>query len=440
MELVQLVRGEDAEQVHVQHVDLRRPFDAVGRRPVGGHVERLVDVLRVVEVVRRRQAVGAGQVPVQLAEQRVVVDRVIDRLPFVLAAVRAEEVQQGEALTVGAAVDQRFVGADRRRADRARRADRLRQVGALQVLADAFEGEEVERLVALHRPADRAAELLAVEISERLAVGGVRRQPFEALMVEERSLHVVGARLGHHVDDAAGGAAEFGRRAVGDDLEFLDRFEGDVDRGPLSADLLAEEAVGVVAAVEADVVEDPALAGEGDLVAVRSLHDADARGEGQEILELAAEDRCRLDGPLVERTGRGRPRRFHRLCLRRHRHGFGNRGDLHRGSQADRFANGDGDVLLHERRKPRQLERHGVAPRRQLQRDEAAVAIGDERAGQVGVDVLDFDIDAREDGAAGVGDGGIDDAGGDLRLRRERRRKRRQGDEDRREHEREPHA
>ena len=61
----------------------------------------------------------------------------------------------------------------------------------------------------------------------------------------------------------------------------------------LAADLLAEEAVVVVAAVEADVVEDAALAGERDLVAVRPLHDADARRERQQILELAAEDRQR---------------------------------------------------------------------------------------------------------------------------------------------------
>ena len=66
-------------------------------------------------------------------------------------------------------------------------------------------------------------------------------------------------------------------RAGGDDLELLDRVERDVDGRALAARLLAEEPVVVVAAVEADVVEDAALSGERDLVAVRSLHDADAR-------------------------------------------------------------------------------------------------------------------------------------------------------------------
>ena len=95
--------------------------------------------------------------------------------------------------------------------------------------------------------------------------------------MKQAALHLVGARLGDDVDDAAGGAAELGVRAGGHHLEFLDRFERDVDRGALAAHLLAEEAVVVVAAVEADVVEDAALAGKGDLVAVRALDDADAR-------------------------------------------------------------------------------------------------------------------------------------------------------------------
>ena len=111
---------------------------------------------------------------------------------------------------------------------------------------------------------------------------------FEPLEVEEAAAQRVGAGFGDDVDDAAGGAAELGRRSRRDDLEFLDRVQRDVDRGPLSAGLLAEKAVVVVTTVEADVVEDAALSGKGDLVAVRPLDDADARRERQEVLELAA--------------------------------------------------------------------------------------------------------------------------------------------------------
>ena len=87
-------------------------------------------------------------------------------------------------------------------------------------------------------------------------------QTFEPLVMEEAAVRLVGARLGDDVDDAAGGAPELGVGAAGDDLEFLHRVERDVDGGALAAHLLAEEAVVVVAAVQADVVEDAALAGE----------------------------------------------------------------------------------------------------------------------------------------------------------------------------------
>src|SRR5207248_5167295 len=100
-------------------------------------------------------------------------------------------------------------------------------------------------------------------------------------------------------------------------LKLLDGLERDVDRGALPAHLLPEEAVVVVAAVEADVVEDAALPGKRNLVAVRALDDADARREREQILELAAQNRRRFDRRLIERAGRGRPRRLDRGRLGR---------------------------------------------------------------------------------------------------------------------------
>jgi hypothetical protein len=58
-------------------------------------------------------------------------------------------------------------------------------------------------------------------------------------------------------------------------LKFFYRFERDVYGCALAAELLAEEAVVVVAAIESDVIEDSALAREIDLVAVGPLRDAD---------------------------------------------------------------------------------------------------------------------------------------------------------------------
>jgi len=60
-------------------------------------------------------------------------------------------------------------------------------------------------------------------------------------------------------------------------LKLLHCFEREIDRRALAAELLAKETVVVVAAVERNVVEDAALSGEIDLVAVWSLRDTDAR-------------------------------------------------------------------------------------------------------------------------------------------------------------------
>ena len=421
MKLVQTVGAYGAEQVRVQHVDLRRSLNAVGRIAIGGNVERLVGVLRVIEVVRDGQRVRRRDVPVGLRQQRVVVDAMVDRLSLLLATPRAEEIEQRRPLAVGAGVDQRFVGGQRWRAHRARRADRLRQVRPLQVFVDALEGEEIKRLVPDQRPADGAARLRAAEIAERFAVRGVRRQSLEPLVVEQAALDLIGSRLGDDVDDAAGRAAELGAGAGGDHLEFLDRFERDVDRRPLPAHLLAEKAVVVVAAVEADVVEHAALSREGDFVAIGTLHDADARREREKIFELAPQNRRRFDRGLVERAGRGRAADVDRRRDRGDGDGFGDARHLHRRAETNGLANRDDHVLFHDRGKAGQLQRHRVAAGRQLQRDKAAVPIGDQAARQVGVDVADLDVDSGKDAAARVGHGRVDHTGRDLRLRGPRR-------------------
>src|SRR5439155_19271462 len=207
-------------------------------------------------------------------------------------------------LTIGAAANQRLVGGKGRGGDRAGRADGRRQIRPSEVLTDAFERREIERLVLDDRAADDAAELFAVELVERIAVGAVRSQRGDPLIMEQAAPDLVRARLGDDVDDAAARAAEFGAGAGRHDLKLLDGLERDVDRRALPAHLLAEETVVVVAAVEADVVEDAALPGERDLVAVRTLDDADARRQREQILELAPQNRRGLDRRLVQRAGR----------------------------------------------------------------------------------------------------------------------------------------
>src|SRR3989304_389141 len=103
-------------------------------------------------------------------------------------------------------------------------------------------------------------------------------------------MYVIGARLGNHVDDAARRAPELGAGTGRHHLELLDGVEGDVNRGALPAYLFAEEAVVVVAAVQADVVEHATLPVEVNLVAVGSLHDAHPGRQREQVLKLSSQN------------------------------------------------------------------------------------------------------------------------------------------------------
>src|SRR4029077_5524209 len=151
-------------------------------------------------------------------------------------------------------------------------------------------GSEEEHFVLDDRSAERAAKLFALKIREGLAVRGARAEGLEALILEGASMQRIRPRLGNDVDDAAGGSAKFRVRSRRDHLELLHGVERDVNRGALPAQLLAEHAVVVIAAVHTDVIENSALPVEVDLVAVGALDDSDTRSEGQEILEFAAQD------------------------------------------------------------------------------------------------------------------------------------------------------
>ena len=151
--------------------------------------------------------------------------------------------------------------------------------------------EEEERLVALDRPAERPAELVLAEVLVLGAVGVLAEQGAVAAEVERGALVPVGAALRHHVDEAAHGAAELGRGAVGDDLELLHRLEADDVLRTLAAALFPEERVVGVGAVDHHVVVDAALAVDADLGPVRPLDDADGRRQLHEVDEVAAVDR-----------------------------------------------------------------------------------------------------------------------------------------------------
>src|SRR5438309_11459021 len=97
----------------------------------------------------------------------------------------------------------------------------------------------------------------------------------------------VGAGFRDDVDDASGAAAELRVGAARRDLEFLDSFQRDVNRGALATHLLTEETVVVITAVEAVVVKNSELAVDVDFVAVRTLRNADDGGECHEVFKFA---------------------------------------------------------------------------------------------------------------------------------------------------------
>src|SRR5262249_56860408 len=140
-----------------------------------------------------------------------------------------------------------------------------------------------------------------MKILQRFIVGSIGGERLPALEVEEAAVHLGGARFGDNVHHATGGAPELRSGAAGHPLEFLDCIQGDVNGCALPTGLLTEKAVVVVAAIKAHVVEDAALAGEADFVAVRALYNGHARGEREQIFKFSSQHRCRADSNFIER-------------------------------------------------------------------------------------------------------------------------------------------
>ena len=402
--------AQRCNQVAVQRLDVRRTFHAVRGRAIGRNVKGLVGVARVVEVVGGVQQVFRGDVVVDATEERSVVHDMIHRLAVILVEAGLVKVQQHLPLAVAICVDLGVadVAAKRRVRHRARAREQGRcvvpaQVRPQQALVNALARAEVEEFVALDRSADASAELLAMEVRERLAIRCVRGQSLKALVLEQAAMKGIGPGLGDDVDHTAAGASELGVRAARDDLELLDRFERDVDRRALTAGLLAEEAVVVVAPVERDVVEDPALPVDVDLIAVGPLRDADTRRERQQVFKLAAQHGCRRDSLLAKRgrSGRGahvdqRGRGDHHR-LRRARH-------LQCQPQRRCQTDGQVQVLLNRRRKARLRDRDFVAARLQGRKLEVSRPVGEGVMSDCGIHLIGFDVGIRNDRARGVAD------------------------------------
>src|ERR1700730_14086780 len=272
---------ESAEPIGADGLDLGRALDAVGGGAVSGDIEGLIGILGPVEIVGAEDLIFRVQVIVDAAKNRGIANGVLDRQAFVLTETALKEIEQCEALAIGAGgylrIGDRSTWTENGAGDTASCTERGAEVFAGEVFANAFAGGEEEEFVLDDGAAEAAAELVAAETVEGLAVGSGGGQSLSTEIFKGAAVKIVGAGLGDDVNDSARGAAKFRIGTTGDDLELLYGFEGDVDRGALAAHLLAEEAVVVVSAIKADVVEDTALAVDVDFVAVGTLADADAR-------------------------------------------------------------------------------------------------------------------------------------------------------------------
>src|SRR5262249_23817103 len=120
------------------------------------------------------------------------------------------------------------------------------------------------------------------------AIGQPRGQAGPLLVFVQRAVGNVGAGLGHHINEAAGAASEFGRRAIGHYLEFLDGVKTHRERRTLAAALLAEEWIVLARVIDRDIIVDALLPVDRDLVAIGTLNDGHTRGKRHQAEEVAA--------------------------------------------------------------------------------------------------------------------------------------------------------
>ena len=306
MSFVQLSGGNGRKVIHVDDVNLRRSLDAVCRVAVGRHVERLVGILRVVKIIRNSELVCRVDIPVEAAESRRVTNGMLYRLAVVLSHAVLQEVQEGHPLAFAAGADHGVVGAHDWIRHRTSGPKRRAQIGTGQVGKNLFKRSENENFVLDDRTADRSTKLVAAKVLERFAIRGSRCQRFRAEIFEAASVHLVRSRLCDDVDDASRSAPEFRVGSAGDNLEFLDRVQRDINRRALSAELFSEEAVVVVTPIEADVIEDAALTIEVNFIAIRTLRYGHTGRQCQQVFKFAPQHRRPADRELAQGRGRFR--------------------------------------------------------------------------------------------------------------------------------------
>ena len=393
--------GEQGAQAAVERVRLVS-LDPVGRRPPGVDVEGAVHLLRPRVVVFDRGLVPAVQIQVHLGDQGPRVVGPPDRPELAVEQPRPARPQELiEPLQVRPVdnVARRLLGL----------------VGHLLVV-----GEEEEGPVADKRTAQCGARLVAAEV--RLpAAARVRKGRGDLVplaVVVGRAAQRVGPRPRDHVDEPARGAAVLRGGALVHHDQVFDGVLIEGERGPLPAPLLSEERVVEVGAVDDEVVEDAALPGDVQLVAVRPLRDRRARREQRQVQEVAAVARQAVHHVLLNAL---RARDVRRVDGRRQfaddRHRLG-RHDPERDVQIERLPHAQDGALdpLGAESDGRRRHRQVVSPGRQEGADERPGRGRLHRGHQIGLAVLDDDDRGGHRRARRIADRAPDDSGRRPRL------------------------
>ena len=117
------------------------------------------------------------------------------------------------------------------------------------------------------------------------------------------AMNVVGSGTSDDIDEATTASPKLGGSVGRDDLKLFDGIETNGEGGALATTLFAEEGIVVVGTVDGDVVVDPFIAVNGDLVPIGTLHDSDTgrkRDKAEEIAAVVGQIAYRL---LVEVSG-----------------------------------------------------------------------------------------------------------------------------------------
>ena len=268
---------------------------------------------------------------------------------------------------------------------------------------------EVEQLVLQDRPAQGSAELvvdqLRVSLVDRCEVRpGLER--IVAVVLEGRTVQVVGSALDLHVHRGAAREPLLGIEAVGDDVDGVDRFERrNVGRHVRQPD------VGSGHTVDADVIR--ASAGSVDVEGqgarwirgnrVRVFRHAEA-GEGleQALVVPPHRDRQILQCLRVQLRFHLGPVGLQGHGLSRYRDRFGYLSDLQRNIDAGHGIQGHVNVGLQELFETRKRNLHGVASGLDGRQAVITQFIRDAFAGLIGRFVRDRHAGARDRASAGI--------------------------------------